>query len=221
MSDILIQEVNDAVRRDRAERLWKQNRVTLIALIVAVIVGTAGGQIYRNWKNDRNAVFSAALVNATQAINGDTPKAAIAPLSALVKESHGEQKAIAGLWLARAQIRTGDTTQAEATLTDVIATAGRGSAWQDTACIWQVALIDAWPEGCDASANSPLQAAKLELAAADALAEKDWERARVLLVKLQDLSANLPEQRSRAHQLSLLLPPKPEAPAKPKQNAKE
>lgn len=222
MNDILIREVNDAVRRDRAERMWKQNRVLLVALVVAIIVGTAGGQIYRHWKNERNAGFSDALVNATQAINGDDPKAAIAPLERLVAESRGEQEAIAGLWLARAQLRAGDTAQAGTTLAGVIATAERGSAWHDTACIWQAGLLDAWPEGCNTSVGSPLQPAKLELAAADALAAKDWERARTLLAKLREVSANLPEQRSRAQQLSLLLPPQPEAaPAESAPPAKE
>lgn len=222
MSDLLIQEVTEAVRRDRAEKFWVENRALLIALVVAIIAGTAGGQIYRNWKHAKNEQFSSTLVKATASINGGNAQTAIEPLTALVKTSRGEQKAVAGLWLARAQIGSGATKDAQATLSDIVKTAGKNSVWQDTACIWSAGLGEGWPEGCDASAGSPLQALKLELAAADAIGKQEWEQARTLLAKLHELTANLPEQQKRATQLQLLLPPEAaKAPADPVPSAKE
>lgn len=207
MTDMLIQEINEAVRRDKAERMWQENRGLLIALVVAIIVGTGGGQVYRHWKNEQNARFTSTLVEATGQINGGDVDKAETALKALAKDARGEQKTIASLWLARAQLKQGDTKAAGKTLETVIQTGERGSAWHDTACIWQTGIQGEWAKGCDASAASPLRSTKLELATADAIAKSDWVKARSLLAQLKDEAKTLPEQRIRAQQLSLLLPP--------------
>lgn len=212
MTDMLIAEVNEALRRDKAERFWVDNRKGLFALVIAVIVGTAGGQIYRTWKAEKNAHFSATLVEATQTINGIKPHKAIAPLKALVEKSSGEQRTIAQLWLARAYIQSNDKKRAhDAVLLAILQDAERGTVWYDTACVWAAALAYTFPVECDASVASPLQSTKLELAAADAISKQDWVKARPLVAKLKELSATLPEQRERANQLALLLPPAQDA----------
>lgn len=213
MSDLLIQEVSEAVRRDRAEKFWRENRGLLIALVVAVIVGTAGGQVYRNDKNKRDSAFTATLVEATKTINGGDAKEAIAPLRALSEQVHGEQRSVALLWLARAEVKAEKTKDAETTLTQAITSAEKNSVWQDTACVWLAGIKGNWPESCDATAPSPLQATKLELAAADRIAAQDWAAARRLIAKLQKTTENLPEQHRRAVQLELLLPPETAEPA--------
>lgn len=207
MTDMLIQEVNEAVRRDKAERMWQENRGLLIALVVAIIVGTGGGQVYRNWKNEQNARFTTTLVEATGQINGGDVAKAETALKVLVNDARGEQKAIASLWLARAQLKQGDTKAAEKTLETIIQSGARGSAWHDAACVWHTGIRNEWAAGCDASADSPLRSTKLELATADAIAKGDWMKARSLLAQLKDAAKTLPEQRIRAQQLSLLLPP--------------
>lgn len=207
MSDMLIQEVNEALRREKAERFWVDNRGAIIVLIVAIVVGTAGGTMYRNWKNERNAHFSDVLVQAQHALGDSKPDAAIALLDGLVKESAGEQRSIAQLWQARAELEAGKKEAAATTLKTLIQTAEPGSVWLDAACVWQTGVTGSFPNGCDASAESPLRGTKLELAAADALAQKDWVRARSLLASLSGTAAPNSEQASRARQLALLLPP--------------
>lgn len=218
MSDLLVQEVTEAVRRDRAEKFWVENRGLLIAVVVAVIVGTAGGQMYRSHKNERNSAFTATLVDATKTINAGDANEAIAPLRALSEKASGEQRSVALLWLARAELKAEKTADAEVTLTQAIQSAEKNSVWQDTACVWLAGTKGTWPEGCDAMAASPLQATKLELAAADRIAAQDWPAARRLIAKLREATENLPEQHRRTAQLELLLPPET---AEPVPSAKE
>lgn len=221
MSDLLIQEVNDAVRRASAEKWWQENRGMLIALVVAIIVGTAGGQAYRSHKNKQDNSFTATLVEAAKTINSGDANDAIAPLKALSETAGGEQKSVALLWLARAELKADKKKDAQATLTQIVTTAQKNTVWQDTACVWLAGIAGGWPENCDAMAASPLQATKLELAASDRIAAQDWVAARRLIAALRTASENLPEQHRRSAQLELLLPPETADPADPVPSAKE
>lgn len=212
MNDMLIQEVNDALRKERAEQFWVKNRGGLLALVVAVIVGTAGGQIYRSWKQDRNEAFATAIVEVQGQIETGRFAQANLALETLAKDYSGEQQQIARLWLARAQIAEGKAEAAETTLEALIESKGNPTSWKDAACVWHAGLTSTWHKACDALQDSPLQTVKLELAAATAIAKKDWDAARPLVKKLQELSEELPEQRVRAGQLALLLPPVSEPP---------
>ncbi len=207
MTDMLISEVNDALRRAKAEKLWKNNRGLIIALVVAIIVGTAGGQIYRTQKNKSDAAFTSVLIAATQDMSSNKPERAIEPLEALVKESKGEQRTIAALWLARANFGANKSDEAVKGLEEIVAKADRGTAWHDAACVWLAGAKNTWPQECDATVKSPLRTTKLELAAADAIIAKDWEKARSLITQLTEASSDLPMQQTRVKQMALLLPP--------------
>ncbi len=207
MTDILIQEVNDAMRRERAEQAWEKNRGLIIALIVAIIFGTAGGQIYRSMKAERNAAFTNGLVDATESLAAKNYDDAAKTLESLAADAKGEHKAMAQLWLARAYIEGGKQEEAKAPLEDVLKNGTRATVWHDAACVWMTGLTNTFPEQCDASAKSPLQTTKMELAIADAIAKKDWVKARSLYAQLRELASSLPEQRQRVVQLGMLLPP--------------
>jgi hypothetical protein len=63
-----IEEVDEEVRRDRAERLWKRWSPVVIGAVVLLLAGVAGHQVWKGWEADRAAAagarFSAALALA-------------------------------------------------------------------------------------------------------------------------------------------------------------
>ncbi|MEK9968225.1 MAG: tetratricopeptide repeat protein, partial [Ferrovibrio sp.] len=60
-----IEEVDEEVRRDRAEKLWKRWSPVIIGVVALIIVGVAGFELWKGWQADKTAAagarFSAAL----------------------------------------------------------------------------------------------------------------------------------------------------------------
>jgi hypothetical protein len=179
---------------------------TVLIVAVAIIAGTACGQVYRHWKAGQDAAFTAGLVEATGKLEQNNAPQAVALLTPLAEHAKGEHKAMALLWLARAQFAADDSKAAQKTLTQIIASQDEKSIWKQTACIWQAGASGTWPQDCTHADSSPLHSSALELAMADAIQRQDWKNARSLYTQLRTLSADLPEQRSRVLQLGLLIP---------------
>ena len=60
-----IEEVDEEVRRDRAEKLWKRWSPFVIGAVLVLLAGVAGHQVWKGWEADKAAAagarFSAAL----------------------------------------------------------------------------------------------------------------------------------------------------------------
>jgi hypothetical protein len=61
MTDILA-EVDEAMRRERVEKLWRQHGKTALLLLGMIVLGTAIGSAWRHWNNSVNATQTAALM---------------------------------------------------------------------------------------------------------------------------------------------------------------
>jgi hypothetical protein len=212
--DSLLREINEDIRRDKARDAWNRNRGMLIALVVAIVVGTAGGQVYRTQKAKHDSGMTSALLDAKQELESGKPKEAAALLKQAAAKESGEDRALLQSWQARAELTAGDDAAAEATMADIIKTAAKDSAWRDLACIWTAGLKGAMPEACAGNGQSPLRGVKHEMAAATAMEAGDFDRARAELASLRALPNATPEQQARAMQLELLLPPQESAAAK-------
>jgi hypothetical protein len=71
MSDIF-REVDEAMQREKLEKLWHEYKSTIIAAIAILIVGTAGMTAYRNWDAARDAAETERLLQALDSQNPET-----------------------------------------------------------------------------------------------------------------------------------------------------
>jgi hypothetical protein len=207
VDNTLMREINEDIRRDKARDFWKNNKTTLLAVAIAVVVGTGAGQVYHNMQNKRDAEMTAELLEAKQILESGKAKEAADLFEKAAATRKGDRKALLQVWQARAEVTAGDDKAASATLRDIIANGDRKSAWRDVACVWVAGLEGTLPKECASNEPSPLAQMKHELAAADALAAKDWTRARAEIASLRATPGISPEQQARAMQLELLLPP--------------
>lgn len=107
-NDSFIREVNEEMRQDRARILWDRYGVAAIAVVVAVIVGTAAYVGYNHWTQSRaNASgdrFSAALALANDGKNDE----ALTALKALEADGYGAYPLLARMRSATVLAQKGD-----------------------------------------------------------------------------------------------------------------
>lgn len=74
-----IEEVDEEVRRDRLEKAWKRWSPYAIGLVVLLLIGVAGHQVWKNWQAEKaaaaGAAFTAALGQAQAGKPADAAKA--------------------------------------------------------------------------------------------------------------------------------------------------
>lgn len=88
MSDIF-REVDEALQRDKAEKLWKEYGSTLLMAAVLLVIGTAAGVAWRSWDHGRNEAETARIITA---MNG---KEDVAALQAVIGDSRTGPETIA------------------------------------------------------------------------------------------------------------------------------
>lgn len=96
MADIF-REVEEEVRRERYERLWKKYRDHLTAAGALIIIGVAGYQLYRVYEQREENKASIAYAAATEMLDRGQSAAAAPQLAALAKSAPGGYAAVAKL----------------------------------------------------------------------------------------------------------------------------
>ncbi len=120
MSDIF-REVEEDVRRERAQQFWKQYRDFIIAGVALVVIAVAGQQLWRYYDARERARASSAYVAAQSLLEtGQIAKASDA-LAALAKDSPSGYAELAKLQRAGALQATGKRDEAIALYKSVIA----------------------------------------------------------------------------------------------------
>lgn len=212
MVDMLITEVNDALRKDKWQQFFDTHKNTIIWVVAAIIMGTAGGQIYRSIKHDRDSAYTAAILHAQRNMQTGRVKEAITELSAAREKSSGEQKAFISLWLARAQLADKQKDAAKATLQSMVDKEQATSFWRDSACVWLAGMQGALPEPCSLKSLGDLSLLAKEITIANALYNNEFETARGLISEALSSKEITPQQRLRIKQYQLLLPPEKATP---------
>jgi hypothetical protein len=119
----IFQEVDDDVRQDRLNRLWKKYAPALIGLAVLVVAATAGVTGYRYYVNSERERASDALIAAQQlAVTGDRA-GAIKALDALALDAREPYATLARLRSAALRAENGDAPGAIAAYNEVARTA--------------------------------------------------------------------------------------------------
>jgi hypothetical protein len=74
-----IEEVDEEVRREKAEKLWKRWSPFIIGVVVLVLAGVAGHELWKGWQAEKTAAAGARFTSALNlAQAGKHPEAATA-----------------------------------------------------------------------------------------------------------------------------------------------
>lgn len=111
MSDIF-QEVEEDVRRERFEKLWKQYGDYAIAAVAAVAVGVAGFQLWTKYETQKRFEASRTFMQAQAAAESGNTQAATATFGTLAKSGPSGYATIATFSQANNQLATENRAQA-------------------------------------------------------------------------------------------------------------
>lgn len=166
MTDNLLQEVDAALRADRAADLWNKHKSSIIGVALAIVLATAANSAWQYYRELQGGKTLAALSEAkTQMLAGKNEDAAQA-FAHVAASEHGEMKALALVWQARALSSAGKTDEAVKVLSE--ATATGANLWSDMACLRLAGLDAAAAKSClEAKDDSPLKELRAEWAVAN------------------------------------------------------
>jgi hypothetical protein len=106
VSDIF-REVEEDVRRERYEKLWKEYRDYIIAAGALIVIGMAGYQLYRVYEQRETEKASIAYAAAAEMLDHGQAAAAAPQFAALAKNAPGGYAAVARFAEADALYREG------------------------------------------------------------------------------------------------------------------
>jgi hypothetical protein len=108
----IFREVEEEVRRERYEKLWKKYRDHITAAGALIIIGVAGYQLYRVYERREENKASIAYAAATEMLDRGQSAAAAPQLATLAKSAPGGYAAVAKLAEADALFAEGQKEDA-------------------------------------------------------------------------------------------------------------
>ncbi len=177
----LFREVEEDLRRENLEKLWKKYGKLVIALSVAVVLAVGGVQAWRVYDQKRQEELSDRFAAALAEAQGGGAAAAIAALSEFGSPSDGGYAGLAALERARLLAESGDRDGAVALWDRIAADSALGPGFRDIAVLLSVLhQID--------TADPEVLRARLEPLAGDAKAFRGsaWELMAVLALRAGD-----------------------------------
>ncbi|PKU23912.1 tetratricopeptide repeat protein [Telmatospirillum siberiense] len=212
--DLLIQEVEEELRRDQYHKLWKRYGNYIVAAVVAVILVVAGYQGWQEWQG-RQRQQEAARFEAAQDLvaQGKTAESAEA-LAKLSSDGHTGFATAAGMRRAELLLGQGDVVGAAAAY-DQVANSSGPALYRDLAVL-KVALLtlDSGDAAALESRVAPLSAvanpwhfSATEILALLAQKKGDAQKAALLYKQLADDLQAPAGIRARAAEMLAVLPP--------------
>ena len=107
MTDIF-REVDEDLRREKAEALWKKYGNYVIAVAAVIVIATAGVVQYRNWQGQRAAATGERFVAALQLLDDGKRADAEAAFKDIVSSGSGSYPALAAFGAAGAKAANSD-----------------------------------------------------------------------------------------------------------------
>ena len=89
MSDNLFREVDEELRKDKLQDLWKRYGAVVIAGCLALVLGTAGSVLWRNYQADQRSAESARFAAALELVERGDSAAAVSAFAALADDAGG------------------------------------------------------------------------------------------------------------------------------------
>lgn len=107
LSDTLIREVDEDLRRDRLAQLWKRYGSLLVGLVIVLVLAVAGYQGWRSYQRSAHADASRRLAEAARLVATD-PTAAAQAFTEVAEDGPSDIALLARLRAADAMVRHGD-----------------------------------------------------------------------------------------------------------------
>lgn len=209
-----IKEVEQEIRADRYEELWKKYGKWLIAALVLVVLGTAAFVAWRNYRYEQNANQGAELIGALNLLDRGDSTGAAAALSHLGKNGTPSYAALAELHEAQAQYALGKTSQALGIYSSIAENKNYEPIFRDLAIllsgyIWigleNPELLQTRLQPIMAKEN-PWRFGAMELIALSQMNAKNYAKAREILTPLSQDDAAPTGIKKRAGELLSTLP---------------
>lgn len=207
-SELLIQEVDEDLRHEQYEKLWKQYGHWVLICALAVVLIVAGYQGWQGWDKSRSEKEAIALQSArTLAAQGKTQEASEA-FAKLAADGHGGTAVEAQMSRAHLLQQAGDPAGALSAY-ELLAKSSAPAIYRDLAVIKAAFLA---MDGGDASAYeprlaeiaapaNPWHAMATEGLAMEALKKGDMAKASDLYKKLSDDATTPEAMRGRATEM--------------------
>ena len=135
MSDNLFREVDEELRKDKLQDLWKRYGAVVIAGCVALVLGTAGSVFWRNYQADQRSAESAQFAAAIALAERGDNAGAINAFAALAGDASTGYALIARFHEAAARAETGDSQGAVAVYDGIVADGGADQIYRDLAAL--------------------------------------------------------------------------------------
>lgn len=163
--DQLLREVDEDVRRERIQNLWRNFGRHTIYITLGIILLTTGFVIWRNHEQAKLQQATDILLQAQDFIDNENYKAATALLEKNIPNIQGELQSLANLWLLQLYLNNGDADKAKQLTTTSLA-ATSNTIYSDFAYILSPFKQEA------PKAQSPFYVLKQEKYAVDLLKEQ-------------------------------------------------
>lgn len=211
--DALFREVDEDLRHDRAQDLWKKYGVLVVAAAVAIVAAVAGQQVYQGWSAGRAAEDARHYHQATVLVDEGRSADAAKALAALAADARPGYRAIALMEEAAALAASGNRAGAVALYRQVASDQGIARSYRDAAALMAVAhgLDGENPAALEpliqplSAGDNPWRFQALELSGLLAMRQGDTGRARDIFTRLAD-DPKAPEGiRARAEEMRTAL----------------
>lgn len=175
----LFREVDEDLRKDNLEILWKKYGTAFIGVVVALVLSVAGFQIWKNMRAEALAEDSSAFIAAAELAEKGRPGEAASSMAAIAAADDTEYALLARLRQAAYLAGTGDVSGAIAAYDSIIADSGHDPVWRDLAIIKQALLT------LDTAEPAALEARLAPLAADQAVFRHSAREALALVARRQ------------------------------------
>jgi hypothetical protein len=209
----IFREIDEDLRRDRHVELWKRYGNYIIALALAIVVGTAVSVYWRDYKIGQREADSAAFAEARGLVQDERPDEATAAFAILEDEAVGGYALLASFQEAALLAEAGDEAGALAAYDAIAADSSADDLYRDLAKLLSVMrrIDDGDPASLAADLaplavdGEPWRFSARELQALLALRTGDSAKAADLLSGLADAAGAPPALRARAIELLAIL----------------
>ncbi|MBC7907588.1 MAG: tetratricopeptide repeat protein [Rhodospirillaceae bacterium] len=207
-ANLLIQEVDDELRHEQMQQLWRKYGNLAVGAAVALVLSVAGWQGWSTWQTKQRVQSGAAFAAAIQALEQGKRDEALAALGSLAADGSAGYRVLADMKLADIKLNAGDRDGAIA-LYDRVAASGADEVYRDLAVLKaaylkldgaEPAVVEKMVEKL-AVESSPWRHSAREVLALAATKRGDEAKAAELFRKIADDPAAPQGVRARAAEL--------------------
>lgn len=188
-----IEEVDEEVRRDKAEKLWKRWSPFIIGVVVLILAAVAGYELWKGWQAEKTSAAGARFSSALNLAQAGKPAEAAAAFADLSKGDAAGYALLARFQQAANLVEAKDVTGAVATYDGIAGDSSVAPRFRDLARylavfhgLSQLTLEQVKQRLAGVASDSPWAANARELNAVAELKAGNTEEARRQLTALAD-----------------------------------